>query len=374
MLFTQAQATREHSPGQAAPFLDLQDITQRFDQVVALDHLSLAVHQGEFFGLLGPSGCGKTTLLRVIAGFETPLTGCIRLDGLDLTTLTPYRRPVNLMFQSYALFPHLTVAQNIGFGLKQERRPKAIIAREVEAMMALVKLDGLAKRKPHQLSGGQRQRVALARSLAKRPKLLLLDEPLSALDKNLREEMRLELIHLQQQTGITFVIVTHDQEEALSMASRIAVMDRGVIMQVGTPQALYEHPDSRFVAQFLGDVNLFAGHITMSENGPGWIETEAGRLRAPERLTQPAGTPVWLAVRPERLRLSTAPPVDDCNRLAGAIADIGYRGSTCVYRVALATGQALTALLPNARDPAPPPREAPIWVHWPIHDGIVLWR
>src|SRR5690349_13460665 len=249
----------------ARPLVRFETVTKRFGGIVAVDALDLAIYEGEFFALLGPSGCGKTTLLRMLAGFETPDEGSVRLGADDIARVPPYRRPVNMMFQSYALFPHLTVAGNIAFGLKQDRLPKAEIAARVAEMLALVRLDGLAGRKPHQLSGGQRQRVALARSLAKRPKVLLLDEPLAALDKKLREETQFELMDLQKRLGTTFVIVTHDQEEAMTMADRIAVMNAGKVVQVAPPAEVYEHPASRWVAGFIGDVNLLEGVVATAD-------------------------------------------------------------------------------------------------------------
>ncbi|HEX8808005.1 MAG TPA: polyamine ABC transporter ATP-binding protein, partial [Xanthobacteraceae bacterium] len=241
------------------PLLRIEAVSKRFGEFTAVDQLSLNVFESEFFALLGPSGCGKTTLLRLIAGFERPSSGRILLDGVDLGSVPPHRRPVNMMFQSYALFPHLTVEANIAFGLKQEGLPKSEIASRVADMLALVKLEGFGRRKPHELSGGQRQRVALARSLVKRPRVLLLDEPMAALDKKLRGETQFELMDLQRRLGLTFVIVTHDQSEAMTVADRIAVMDWGRLMQVGPPAEIYEQPDSRWVADFIGSVNLLEG-------------------------------------------------------------------------------------------------------------------
>src|SRR5690349_1247838 len=256
------------------PLVRFEAVSKRFDGVVAVDQLSLDIYEGEFFALLGPSGCGKTTLLRMLAGFETPDEGRIRLADDDIVGVPPYRRPVNMMFQSYALFPHLTVAGNIAFGLKQDRLPRGEIETRVAEMLALARLEGLAARKPHQLSGGQRQRVALARSLAKRPKVLLLDEPLAALDKKLREETQFELMDLQKRLGTTFVIVTHDQEEAMTMADRIAVMNAGKVVQVAPPAEVYEHPKTRFIAEFVGDVNVLEGRVAGRAEGEGWrIET-----------------------------------------------------------------------------------------------------
>src|SRR5262250_1654774 len=249
----------------ARPLVRFDGVSKRFDTAIAVERVSLDIFSGEFFALLGPSGCGKTTLLRLLAGLEMPDEGRILLDGADLATVPPYRRPINMMFQSYALFPHLTVEGNVAFGLKQEGLAKSEITTRVEEMLALVRLEGLGKRKPHQLSGGQRQRVALARSLVKRPRVLLLDEPLAALDKKLRGETQFELMNLQEQLGVTFIVVTHDQEEAMTLSTRIGVMDAGRIVQIGTPKDIYEYPNCKFVAEFIGNVNMFQGQMTEDE-------------------------------------------------------------------------------------------------------------
>src|SRR5215468_4573650 len=281
-------------------------VRKQFSAVAAVERVSLDIFAGEFFALLGPSGCGKTTLLRLLAGLDTPDEGRILLDGEDIASVPPYRRPINMMFQSYALFPHLTVEGNVAFGLKQERLPKAEIAARVEEMLALVQLERFGKRKPHQLSGGQRQRVALARSLAKRPRVLLLDEPLAALDKKLREETQFELMDLQGRLRTTFVIVTHDQEEAMTVAHRIAVMNHGRVIQVGTPPEIYEHPGSRWVAGFIGDVNLLEGAVVAADAGGLAIEGPGGRrFRAAAGADVKPGQKVSLALRPEKLRLGT---------------------------------------------------------------------
>jgi putrescine transport system ATP-binding protein len=321
-----------------APLVRFTAVSKRFADVLAVDRLSLDIRRNEFFALLGPSGCGKTTLLRILAGFETPDEGCVLLEGSDLAATPPYRRPVNMMFQSYALFPHLTVAGNIAFGLRQDSLAKPAIAARVEEMLALVKLDGLGGRMPDQLSGGQRQRVALARSLAKRPQVLLLDEPMAALDRKLREETQFELIDLQARLSTTFVIVTHDQEEAMTVADRIAVMDRGRIVQVATPPEIYEQPQSRWVAEFIGDVNLIEGGVIEAQDGAAVIEDRAGRryrvavtpLGGASGGTGTApGARVVIALRPEKLRISAAPApgeAADDNAVRGRVWDIGYLG------------------------------------------------
>src|SRR5437016_4530781 len=289
--------------------LEISGASKRFGAVTAVDHVFLSIERGEFFALLGPSGCGKTTLLRLIAGFETPNEGRIVIDGTDITAVPPYARPVNMMFQSYALFPHLDVAGNIAFGLKQEGMPRQRRAARVEEMLALVQMTGFAKRRPHELSGGQKQRVALARALAKMPKLLLLDEPLAALDRKLREETRLELMGIQERVGTTFLVVTHDQEEALSVASRIAVMRVGRLVQTGTPAEIYERPNSRFVADFVGAVNLFEGELVAGFNA---LSLRIASVEQPIPLPAPiglaAGTALAVALRPENLRLSRERP------------------------------------------------------------------
>src|SRR5437764_940199 len=292
------QAVAPSADPAARPLVRFDQVTRRFGDVVAIDALSLDIFPGEFFALLGPSGCGKTTLLRLLAGFETPSEGHIRLDGEDIDAVPPHRRPVNMMFQNYALFPHLTVEGNVAFGLKQEGLPRREIADRVAAMLAVVKLEGLARRRPDQLSGGQRQRVALARSLVKRPKVLLLDEPLAALDRKLREETQFELMDLQAKLGTTFVIVTHDQEEAMTVADRIAVMEHGRIAQVATPPEIYEQPNSRYVAGFVGDVNLIEGRLVATGPAGSVVESAGGtRLAAAQVIAGDLGATVWVALR-----------------------------------------------------------------------------
>src|ERR1700731_3638373 len=327
--------------------LEITEASKRFGAVTAVDRVSLSIECGEFFALLGPSGCGKTTLLRLIAGFETPDQGRIVIDGVDVTAVPPYARPVNMMFQSYALFPHLDVAGNIAFGLKQEGMARRRRAVRVDEMLALVQMTGFAKRRPHELSGGQKQRVALARALAKMPKLLLLDEPLAALDRKLREETRLELTGIQERVGTSFLVVTHDQEEALGLASRIAVMNRGELVQIGAPAEIYERPRSRFVADFVGAVNLFDGTLVAGFNAvalsvPGVDQP----VPLPEPVQLPEGAAAALAVRPERLRLSLAQP--ESFALAATVASVGYQGGQSTVHLVTRSGRPLRAHLASA--------------------------
>ena len=360
------------SEAAGAPFVRLEGVVKRFGTTVAVDDVSLAVQRGAFFALLGPSGCGKTTLLRMLAGFERPDAGRILIDGVDVAEVPPYERPTNMMFQSYALFPHMTAAENVGFGLRQERLPRAAIAAKVKAMLDLVQLGKLAERKPHQLSGGERQRVALARALAKEPKLLLLDEPLAALDRKLREETRLELVRIQHRVGVTFLMVTHDQEEAMTMASRMAVMSKGRLVQVGTPAEIYERPSCRFVADFIGAVNLFEGRVVaagavLAVDCPELSQTISVAGAAP------VGAAVAVAVRPERIALSTQPP-DLANRLQGTVREIAYRGEASTYHVAVGAGRLIRVTLPNAGPGgAPPPvAGAAMWLGWDAQAGVLL--
>ncbi|WP_019173036.1 ABC transporter ATP-binding protein [Pseudaminobacter salicylatoxidans] len=362
----------------AKPYISFENVTKRFGDFTAVNNLSLTVYEREFFALLGASGCGKSTLLRMLAGFDDPTAGRILLDGQDLRGIPPYRRPVNMMFQSYALFPHMTVEANIAFGLKQEGMPKGEIATRVAEMLRLVKLEQFAKRKPHQLSGGQRQRVALARSVAKRPKVLLLDEPLGALDKKLREETQFELMDLQQNLGLTFIVVTHDQEEAMTMADRIAILDKGEVMQVATPAEVYEAPSSRFVAGFVGNVNMFEGTVTDLSGGAASIRSAAGLdITAHNAGAASAGNTVAFAIRPEKIKVSSRKPAaSDINVAEGEIYDIAYLGDMTVYHVKLADGQVVKASSLNAsrvtEDPLSWNDRA--WISFSPDAGVVLTR
>jgi putrescine transport system ATP-binding protein len=324
----------------ARPHLRLVDLVKEFDGARAVDHVSLDIFGGEFFALLGPSGCGKTTLLRMLAGFETPTSGRIELQGEDLTRLAPYERPVNMMFQAYALFPHMTVEKNIAFGLEQDRMPKARIRARVEEMLALMQLERFAGRKPQQLSGGQRQRVALARALAKKPKLLLLDEPLGALDRKLRERTQLELVNIQESLGLTFVIVTHDQEEAMTVATRLGVMREGRIAQLGEPRDVYESPATRYVAEFIGDVNILSCRVEDAAAGLMRLPFEAPPVRAERALEAQAGQSLAVALRPEKLVLDRpgAGPGPAENAVEGVVEDIAYLGDMSIYHVRLPDG------------------------------------
>src|SRR3954463_11571856 len=318
---------------QAVPYIKIERVVKKFGDFVAVNDVSLKIYKQELFCLLGGSGCGKTTLLRMLAGFEDPTSGKIFIDGVDMTGIPPYERPVNMMFQSYALFPHMTVEQNVAFGLKQDGVPKPELATRVADMLNLVKLTQFAKRKPHQLSGGQRQRVALARSLVKRPKLLLLDEPLGALDKKLREHTQFELVNLQEQLGVTFVVVTHDQEEAMTLSSRIGVMNAGEIVQVGTPKDIYEYPNSKFVAEFIGNVNMFQGRLV--EDEPDHVRRDCAEIGGTIYLNHGVSTPpdatLWAAVRPEKMHISTQPPQQSDNFTQGVVKEIAYMGDMSIY-------------------------------------------
>ncbi len=360
---------------EAAPLIDIANVTKRFGAFTAIHDLSLKIYPREFFAILGPSGCGKTTLMRMLGGFDEPTSGSINLEGEDLTGTSPAKRPVNMMFQSYALFPHLTVQDNIAFGLKREKMPKGEIAERVEQMLGLVQLQDFAARKPHQLSGGQRQRVALARALAKRPKLLLLDEPLGALDKKLREATQFELMGIQEQLGCTFVIVTHDQEEAMTVSSRIAVMKQGEIAQVAPPEQIYEAPASRYVADFIGDVNIIEGHVSAggeSRMSLSWREGEP-ELVVETGIGLPRGETAWLSLRPEKVSIATTRPETD-NALQGKVLDIAYLGNVSTYHVELANGQVVKAQETNAGRSGNRgiTWDDQVWVGWSAEAGVVL--
>ena len=332
------------------PLIRINSVTKRFGDFTAVNQVDLEIRQGEFFALLGASGCGKTTLLRMLGGFETPTEGSILIDGVDMSHVPPYERPVNMMFQSYALFPHMSVEQNIAFGLQQDKMPKPQIAERVKAMLDMVQMSQFAKLKPGQLSGGQRQRVALARSLAKQPKVLLLDEPLGALDKKLREQTQLELVNIQDKVGITFIIVTHDQEEAMTMASRVGIMKEGRIAQIGTPFEVYETPNSRFVGDFIGNANMIDGAVISGEGSDWTIGAEAiGATLTAQCETQLAvGAQVTVMIRPEKMSLGRE-AAPGANNVAGKVSDIAYLGDMSIYHVKLPSGRKLQVSQANLR-------------------------
>ena len=333
----------------AKPYVRIEKVTRKFGEFVAVDDVTLDIYKKEIFCLLGASGCGKTTLLRMLAGFERPTSGRIFIDGVDVTSIPPYERPVNMMFQSYAVFPHMTVEQNVAFGLRQEGVAKQEIARRVAEMLEMVKLGQFARRKPHQLSGGQRQRVALARALVKKPKLLLLDEPLAALDKKLREHTQFELINIQETLGVTFVVVTHDQEEAMTLSSRIGLMNHGEIIQVGTPTEMYEYPASRFAAEFIGSVNMFEGKLI--EDEPSYVRIRCDDLEAPiyvdHGVSSAPGATVWAAIRPEKMLITREKPQAADNWAAATVQDIAYMGDVSIYLLRLDSGRVLRVTQPN---------------------------
>ncbi|PKF51605.1 polyamine ABC transporter ATP-binding protein [Enterovibrio nigricans] len=356
--------------------LKIDRVSKLFGDVRAVDDVSLTIEQGEIFSLLGGSGSGKSTLLRMLAGFEKPSSGRIFLDGEDITDMPPYERPINMMFQSYALFPHMTVAQNIAFGLKQDKLKKAEIDERVSEMLRLVHMDQYAKRKPHQLSGGQRQRVALARSLAKRPKLLLLDESMGALDKKLRTQMQLEVVEILERVGVTCVMVTHDQEEAMTMAGRISIMHEGWIAQTGTPTDIYESPNSRMIAEFIGSVNLFEGEIVVDETDHCIIESH--ETVKPIYVGHGVDTNVedkkiWLALRPEKALLSRDEPQEDYNWSKGVVHDIAYLGGTSVYYVKLPSNKVVMCSMANiSRRQERPTWDDEVFISWEATSGVVL--
>ena len=361
-----------------ADLIRIEGVTKRFGDFVAVDRLSLDIAEREFFALLGPSGCGKTTLLRMLAGFERPDEGRILLNGLDLVNVPPHRRPLNMMFQSYALFPHLSVTSNIAFGLRQDDLARSEIAVRVGEMLTMLRLEGLGRRRPHELSGGQRQRVALARALVKRPRAFLLDEPLAALDRRLREDTRFELMELQEKLGITFIVVTHDQEEAMTVADRIGVMNRGRLEQVAPPAEVYEQPASRWIADFIGDINVFEGKVESSTPTDTVVETEIGdRLRVAQPVEVEPGTTVWVALRPEKIALATVPSgVSGENSLPGRISDVGYLGDMSVYKVRLDNGHIVKVTAANRMRLIERPFrfDQQIWLSWSAEAGVVLTR
>jgi putrescine transport system ATP-binding protein len=357
-------------------FVQVVDVVKKFGETVAVKGVNLSVKKGELFALLGSSGCGKSTLLRMMAGLESVTSGKILIDGEDLAQLPPYRRPVNMMFQSYALFPHMTVEANVAFGLKQEGVPKAELKDRVQTALELVQMGRFAKRKPHQLSGGQQQRVALARSLVKRPKLLLLDEPMSALDKQIRQRTQIELVNILDKVGVTCMMVTHDQEEAMTMANRLAVMSEGEIVQLGTPHEVYEYPNSRFSAEFIGSTNLFEGHTVEDEPDHVFIETPdlSCRLYVSHGITGPLGMPVTISVRPERIALTRKPPEGAYNWGKGVVTNIAYMGGYSLYHVKLEAGKTVIANVTSLAltEIDPPTWGDEVYVRWSASAGVVL--
>jgi putrescine transport system ATP-binding protein len=364
-------------------YVRIANLTKRFGDFVAVDDVSLDIRRGEIFCLLGGSGSGKTTLLRMLAGFELPSAGTIRIDGADMSAIPPYERPVNMMFQSYALFPHMSVERNVSFGLEQEGLGRDQIRRQVGEILDIVKMGGFGARKPHQLSGGQRQRVALARALVKRPKLLLLDEPLAALDKKLREHTQFELINIQQRLGVTFIVVTHDQEEAMTLGTRLGVMNHGKIAQIGTPSDIYESPATRFVADFIGSVNMFEGRV--SDDGADCLRIQCGELgctvRAERTVSCTRGATVWTAIRPEKINISRQPFAAGAqqagsaeNLVRGTVREIAYMGDMSIYLVQIDSGRMMRVTLPNIMRGAERPlaREESVWLSWHGSSPVIL--
>ena len=358
-------------------FIRLRNVSKHFGDFVAVDGVDLDIGKGELFSILGGSGCGKTTLLRMLAGFETPTSGSIEIDGVNITDLPPYERPVNMMFQSYAIFPHMNVEKNIGYGLRKDGVDRAELEERVDKAIRLVQLDAFRKRKPDQLSGGQRQRVALARALIKRPKVLLLDEPLAALDKKLREHTQFELMNIQDELGVTFVVVTHDQEEAMTLSTRIAVMDKGRFLQVGTPKEIYEYPQNRFVADFIGTINTFDGKVT--ETGDGTVTVSCEELPMPvtahSQENIAVGDQVCIAVRPEKISISLEQPTDkDAIAMQGVVHDLGYFGLRSLYRIELQNGHIIQVSRQNQRRSARRfvEWEDEVWISWQPASTIVM--
>ena len=358
------------------PFIKIRNLTKKFGDVVAVDNISLDIYENELFSLLGGSGCGKSTLLRMLAGFEIPTSGTIEIDGQNMLAVPPHARPTNMMFQSYALFPHMNVAKNVGYGLRRDGLQKAEIDIQVSEILELVQLGGYEKRKPSQLSGGQRQRVALARALIKKPKLLLLDEPLGALDKKLREETQFELINIQETLGVTFIVVTHDQEEAMTLSTRIGVMDIGTIAQIGEPQEVYEFPRTRYVADFIGSVNLFEGRVIKDSPNKLVIESpDAGiNIHVPHGVSCSPNQLLWIELRPEKFEITVAKPKNVTNLLKGTVEDIAYLGGQSVYLVRLETGRLVRTVRAN-RDrgaEAPITWQQDVYLTWARSAGVVL--
>ncbi|OXC79777.1 Putrescine transport ATP-binding protein PotG [Caballeronia sordidicola] len=357
-------------------FVRIENVVKKFGDSNAVDNVNLSIAKNELFALLGSSGCGKSTLLRMLAGLETVTSGRIFVDGEDLATMPPYKRPVNMMFQSYALFPHMSVEANIAFGLRQESTPKNEIKERVADVLNLVQMSKYAQRKPHQLSGGQQQRVALARSLVKRPKLLLLDEPMSALDKKIRQKTQLELVNIIDKVDVTCVMVTHDQEEAMTMAGRLAVMSEGRIVQIGSPTQVYEFPNSRFCAEFVGSTNLFEGTVVADDSDHIFVESEEleARIYVSHGITGPLGMPVGISVRPERLQLSLDKPATPHNWARGVVSDVAYMGSYSLYHVRLPSGKKVVSHLSSSHlmSEGVPSYNDEVFVHWSPASGVVL--